>query len=111
MLLLPSHQAVSNVVSVLKRCMLVDIDVRGIQVVADAPIADRLGRSRQATKGVSGYTLVLELQAWRLVHGQFDDQWNPFNCGPIVCLKLMELFNRISVDEVKLAYATNNSIH
>ena len=45
---------------------------------------------------------------WRLLHGQFDDQLDPFNCRPIVCLKMMELFHRISVNQVKVAYATNS---
>jgi hypothetical protein len=32
---------------------------------------------------------------------------DPFNCGPIACTKILEMFHLISAYEVKLAYAVN----
>ncbi len=32
---------------------------------------------------------------------------DPFNCGPIACTKILEMFHLTSAYEVKLAYDTN----
>ena len=63
----------------LKRCLLVNIDVHDIKVAADAPMENNLGCSRQATKDIIGYTLVINSQSWRQLHGQFVEKLDPFN--------------------------------
>jgi hypothetical protein len=39
--------------------------------------------------------------------GHFIKQLDPFNCGPIACMKILEIFHLTSNYEVKVAYATN----
>jgi hypothetical protein len=37
------------------------------------------------------------MEQWRLERGYFIHQMDGFNCGPIACLKLMELFGIITI--------------
>jgi hypothetical protein len=97
-----------HVVIGLKRCLLVNIDVREIQMVADAPMDNNWLQQTSNKRYQWLHTCYQLTILWRLLHGQFDDQLDPFNCRPIVCLKMMELFHCISVNQVKVAYATNS---
>ena len=42
--------------------------------------------------------LVRALQRWQLERGSFLIQSDGNNCGPIACLKIMELFHAIDVE-------------
>ena len=45
---------------------------------------------------------------WRYERGHFIKQLDTFNCGPIVCMKILEMFHLTSEFEVNLAYRTNS---
>jgi hypothetical protein len=50
------------------------------------------------------------LEEWRLERGDFIKQVDLFNCGPIACMKILEIYKLTTLYEVNLAYNTN-SIH
>ncbi len=56
---------------------------------------------------IEGYKLTVGIHEWRFERGHFVKQRDPFNCSPIACTKIMEMFHLISAYEVKLAYAMN----
>ncbi len=37
------------------------------------------------------------MEEWRLERGYFIHQMDGFNCGPIACLKVMELFGIVTI--------------
>jgi hypothetical protein len=57
---------------------------------------------------VHGYSLFLGLEEWRLERGDFIKQGNLFNCGPIACIKILEIDKLTTLYEVNLAYNTNS---
>ncbi len=96
------------VFSAMKRCMLCDLQVPHLYA-ADEPKLMKLGRSRIAQMSIEGYRLTLGIDnEWRLERGHFIKQLDPFNCGPIACMKNLEMFHLTSDYEVRLAYATNS---
>ncbi len=46
-------------------------------------------------------------EQWKLERGTFVAQTDGYNCGPIACLKVLEMYSLISVDDIKLAYSLN----
>ncbi len=70
-----------------------------------------LGSTRQATKCVMGYTLTLDYVKWRLERGNLVQQTDGFNCRPIACLKILELFSWVTTQDDRLAYSTNSIRH
>jgi hypothetical protein len=48
------------------------------------------------------------LEEWRLERGDFIKQVDSFNCGPIACLKVLEMYNLTTLYEVNLVYNTNS---
>jgi hypothetical protein len=44
---------------------------------------------------------------WRFKRGEFFKQVNSFNCGPIACTKILEMFKLVTEYEVKIVYNTN----
>jgi hypothetical protein len=57
---------------------------------------------------INGYQLTLGIHnEWRLERGHFIKQVDSFNCGPIACTKILEMFHLTSDYEVRLTYATN----
>lgn len=99
-----------HVLHALKKCMLADREDTIIEVTINKiDYVGVLGHSRQATKQVSSYSLDINSCKWRLDRGHFIQQTDGFNCGPIACLKIMELYHQISIDDVQLAYSTNSS--
>jgi hypothetical protein len=56
---------------------------------------------------IEGYKLTVGIHEWRFERGHFVKQTDPFNCGPIACTKIMEMFHLTSAYEVKLAHDTN----
>ncbi len=47
-------------------------------------------------------------EQWQLEKGYFIHQKDRFNCGPIACLKVMELCGIISVPDPQAFYEKNN---
>ncbi len=48
------------------------------------------------------------MEEWRLEREDFVKQVDTFNCGPIACLKILEIYNLTILYEVNLAYSTNS---
>ncbi len=79
-----------------------------IHHMAKEPRKYDVGRSRHPQLSIHGYTLLLGLEEWRLERGDFVKQVDIFNCGPIACLKILEIYNLTTSYEVNLAYQTNS---
>jgi hypothetical protein len=100
---------VDYVFSALKRCMLCDLQTPHLYVADEAKLMT-LGRSaRVPTMSIEGYQLTLEGgdDGWRFERGHFVKQTDPYNCGPIACTKILEMFCLTTVEEVNLSYAIN----
>jgi hypothetical protein len=74
----------------------------------DDPKSMKVGRLRHPKMSIEGYKLMVGTHKWRFERGHFVKQTDPFNCGPIACTKIMEMFHLISAYEVKLVYAVNS---
>jgi hypothetical protein len=94
------------VFNALKCCMLCDVGAANL-CDADAPKKAIVGRSRHTRMSIEGYGLHVGNHQWRFERGHFVKQVDPFNCGPIACAKILEMFCLTSAYEVKFAYHTN----
>ena len=95
------------VFSAMKHCMLCDLRVAHLYVPAK-PKLTTLRRLRHAKMSIEGYQLTLGIHdEWRFERGHFIKQVDSFNCGPIACTKILEMFHLTSDYEVRLMYATN----
>ena len=58
---------------------------------------------------IEGYQLTLGIHddEWRFERGHFIKQTDPYNCGPIACTKILEMFHLTTIQEVQLSYAIN----
>jgi hypothetical protein len=70
---------------------------------ANEPSISNVGKSRHSQKAIHGYSLFLGLEEWRLERGDFIKQVDTFNCGPIACMKILEINNLTTLYEVNLA--------
>jgi hypothetical protein len=58
---------------------------------------------------IEGYRLTLGIEDyWRFERGHFIKQLDSFNCGPIACVKILEIFHLTTQYEVNLGYRTNS---
>ena len=58
---------------------------------------------------IEGYTLTISnVEEWRFERRHFIKQLDTFNCSPIACMKILEMFHLTSDYEVNLAYCTNS---
>jgi hypothetical protein len=96
-----------HVVSGLKCCMLVSLNAVHHHRT-DEPSVSNVGRSRHLQKAMHGYSLFLGLEEWRLERGEFIKQVDLFNCGPIACMKILEIHKLTTLYEVNSAYNTNS---
>ncbi len=53
---------------------------------------------------MNGYDIIIAMQKWRLERGYFLHQLDGNNCGPITCIKIMELFRAIDVEGAREVY-------
>ena len=53
---------------------------------------------------MNGFDVIIALQRWQLKRGSFLHQSDGNNCGPIACLKIMELFHPIDVEAAREVY-------
>jgi hypothetical protein len=81
--------------------MLVDLHVvpSSAQLITDAAVVELLGCSRKPKPCINGYDVIIAMQKWQLEKGFFLDQSDGNNCGPIACMKIMELLHVIDVEE------------
>ena len=84
-----------NVVLLLKKCNLIDFETERIDLVPDPKSKLIIPGYRRGKELVNGYTIIINNVKWRLIRGTFIVQTDGFNCVPIACLKVMELFSRI----------------
>jgi hypothetical protein len=96
---------IDHVVSAMKRCMLVTLDAE-CNSVGDDPTLVPL-RHHQQKNAIQGYSLTFGSDKWRFERGEFVKQVDSFNCGPIVCTKILEMFKLVTEYEVKIAYHMN----
>ncbi len=95
-----------HVIRVMRNCILVNrnIEPSAGQFIADTAVSEMVGRSRKPQESVNGYDVVIALQRWQLERGSFLHQSDGNNCGPIACLKIMELFHAIDVEAAREVY-------
>ncbi len=94
------------VFSTMKHCMMCDLEAAQL-CEADKPKSMKVGGLRHARMSIEGNKLTVGIHEWRFERGYFVKQVDPFNCIPIACTKILEMFHLTSAYEVKLAYATN----
>jgi hypothetical protein len=88
--------------------MLCDLRIPHLYVADEPKLVMKLGRSRVPSMSIEGYQLTLGIHdEWRFERGNFIKQTDPYNCGPIACTKILEMFHLASKHEVKLSYAIN----
>jgi hypothetical protein len=68
----------------------------------------KLWVSRKPKECVNGYDIIIAMQKWQLERGYFLHQSDGNNCGPIACMKIMELFHAINVEEACKVYEKKN---
>ena len=56
---------------------------------------------------VEGMSLMLGLETWRYSHGNFLSQIDGFNCGPIACAKILELFGVADYENLRIEHEFN----
>jgi hypothetical protein len=96
-----------HIIIVLKKCMLLDLsfDSSSTVCVPDAAVQPVFSRSRKCRYIINGYSIIFpqsspsdkKMEQWRLERGYFIHQMHGFNCGPIACLKVMELFGIVTI--------------
>jgi hypothetical protein len=84
-----------NVIQLLKKCNLIDFETGRIELVPDPKSKLIIPGYRRGKDVANGYTRIINGVKWRLIRGTFIVQTDGFNCGPIACLKVMELFSHI----------------
>ena len=95
----------NNVVQLLKKCDLIDFETLGVDLIPDPKSKLIFEGHRRGKDVVNGYDLVINSVKWRLIRGTFIVQSDGFNCGPIACLKVMELFSRLDQASAADCYA------
>ncbi len=96
-----------HVVSGMKQCMLLGL-IDAIHHRADEPSISNVGGSRHPQKAIHACSLFLGLEERRLERGDFIKQVDTFNCGPIACMKILDIYNLTTLYKVNLAYNTNS---
>ncbi len=99
-----------HVIRAMRKCMLVDPFVvpSSAQFNADTAVYEIVGRSRKPKECVNGYDIIIAMQKWQLQQGYFLHQLHGNNCGPIACIKIMELFHAIDVGKAREVYEKKN---
>jgi hypothetical protein len=71
-------------------------------------VSEIVGCSKKPQEYVNGYDIIFAMQKWQLERGSFLRQSDGNNCGPIACLKIMELFHVIDVEGACEMYEKKN---
>jgi hypothetical protein len=91
-----------HVIRAMRICMLID------QFHPDPAVSEIVGCSRKPQEYVNRYDIIIVMQKWQLERGPFLHQLDGNNCGPITCLKIMELFHAIDVEGGREVYEKKN---
>jgi hypothetical protein len=99
-----------HVIIVMRIRILVDpnMDPSAALFHPDPADSKTVGCSRKAQEYVNGFDVIIALQRWQLERGSFLHQLDGNNCGPIACLKIMELFHVIDVEAACEVYEKKN---
>ena len=100
----PLSTWMDNITQLLKKCRLMDLDVLGIECIPDLPSKLIIPGHRRGKEMVNGITIVVNRVKWRVVRGNFLVQHDSYNCGPLACLKLMEVYHRIDLATSEKCY-------
>ncbi len=95
-----------HVIRAMRNCILVDPNVEpsSAQFHPDPAVSEIVGHSRKTRECVNGYDIIIAMQKWQLERGSFLHQSDGNNCGPIACLKILELFHAIDVEAAREVY-------
>jgi hypothetical protein len=98
-------QWIHHVVSSLKRARLIGID-KTCNAIFTGEFMEIPGKGRRGpVRLTQGYLLSFNVsQQWRLERGHFVRQLEGYNCGPIACTKILEVFGLVTEFEVNNAY-------
>ncbi len=90
----------------MRNCILVDpnVELSAAQFIPDPAVFKTVGCSRKPQEYVNGFDVIIALKRWRLERGSFLHQLDGNNCGPITCLKMLEIFNAIDVEAAREVY-------
>jgi hypothetical protein len=91
-----------HILNALKRCKLVTLGVTHTVTPEDLD----LGQTRQTVRS-NAYSMNLDTDTWRLQRGHFISQLDGFNCGPIACMKILELYSLVDALEAQQVYQAN----
>ena len=108
-----------HVVLVIKKYVLLDVSYASLSTICipDAAPPPAASRSRRPRYTINGYSFTFpwfpqsdkKCDPWQLERGYFIHQNDGFNCGPIACLKLMELYDVVSVPDPQ-AFSEKNYV-
>ena len=90
----------------LKRCMLCPVTATP-KAIPDKPVdVQKPGRvTKGSRKSIEGYKIdFIGSSPWRYKRGHFIRQVDGFNCGPIACVKILEMFGLAIRDDLWLGY-------
>jgi hypothetical protein len=96
-----------HIINALEMCQLVRRSATQ-SITGDPPVLGHHPRTRNKSTEVVGYSITLDNQEWRLERGSFVAQTDGYNCGPIACLKILEMYSLVSVQQVELADSINS---
>jgi hypothetical protein len=101
----------NHVIRVMRNCILVNPNVEpsAAQFILDAAVSKTVGCSRKPQEYVNGFDVIIALQRWQLERGSFLHQLDGNNCGPIACLKILQLFHAIDVEAACEVYEKTHS--
>ncbi len=97
------------VIRAMRKCMLDDPFVvpSSAQFNADAAVYEIVGHNRKPQEFVNGHDIIIAMQKWQLER-DFLHQLDGNNCGPIACMKIMELFHACDIEEACEVYKKKN---
>jgi hypothetical protein len=89
-----------HITTAMRKCMLVDPHIvpSSALFTVDAAVAELSGWSRKPKQCINGYDIIIAMQKWQLEKGYILHQSDGNNCGPIACMKIMELLHIIFVE-------------
>ena len=90
-----------NIVQLLMKCRLVDLNVVSIKVIGDS-LTKLIVPGHH--RGKEMVIIIIEQVTWRVIRRDFLTQTDGFNCGPIACLKVMALFQQIDLESSQKCY-------
>ncbi len=97
----------------MRNCILVNPNVEpsAAQFIPDAAVSKTVGCSRKPQEYVNGFDVIIALQRWQLERGSFLHQLDRNYCGPVACLKIMELFHAIDVEATCEVYEKKSFVN